>query len=66
MLITCMDVHTASSPKLLRQACWAVLTLAGSDDVARVIVNMGGNRSVTTAMMNHRCTTILLIILKLV
>jgi hypothetical protein len=45
-----MSIHLQSSVKVQRQACWALLTLAGSDEVARVIVGQGGDSQLMRAM----------------
>lgn len=42
------------SVKYQRQACWAVLTLAASDDISRQMVTMGVGTHLLTAMLEHR------------
>jgi len=39
-------------PKLQRQACWALLTLAASDKIAQEILDNGGVESIVGAMVN--------------
>ncbi len=46
--------HNLHSAKLQRQCCWAVLTLSGSDEVAKTISNNNGDISVIQAMITHR------------
>lgn len=53
-LFTAMDAHLETSPKIQRQACWAVLTLAGSDDASRDIVAAGGAEKIMNAMIKHK------------
>ena len=57
-----MDVLTDSmetylkSPKVQRQGCWALLTLAGSDETARLVAQAGGSRALMTlikALLQH-------------
>ncbi|CAE7564562.1 aarA, partial [Symbiodinium microadriaticum] len=54
VLLTAMEAHFASSPKIQRQACWALLTLAGSDDASRSIVAAGGAEKIKKAMIIHK------------
>jgi len=39
--------------KVQCQCCWVVLTLAGSNDVAEVISNQGGDLTIIQAMIHH-------------
>jgi hypothetical protein len=52
------DVMEASltNPKVQRQGCWALLTLAGSDETARLVASGGGSRTLMTlvkALLQH-------------
>jgi hypothetical protein len=49
-----MAIHLETSVKVQRQACWALLTLAGSDDIARVIVGQGGDGHLMKAMVHWK------------
>lgn len=40
--------------KLIRQACWAVLSLAGTDAISREIALSGGDAAIINAMLQHR------------
>ncbi|CAM9675981.1 unnamed protein product [Ectocarpus sp. 8 AP-2014] len=40
-------------PKLQRQACWALLTLAANDEISRVIASEGGVGAIIAAMINN-------------
>ena len=42
------------TPKLQRQACWAVLTVAGSDEIARAVAEFPVGAAVVSALVNHR------------
>jgi hypothetical protein len=53
VLISVMEMYKMSA-KLQRQACWAVLTLCGNDDLSRNIANEGGGSALINAMVNHR------------
>ncbi len=53
ILVGQMDRYRQSS-KIQRQACWAILTLAGSDDVARAVAMGGACSAVLNAMTEHR------------
>jgi hypothetical protein len=48
-----MERHQASA-KLQRQACWALLTVAGSDDIARAMSEFPIAAAIVTAMVQHR------------
>ena len=52
-LTAVMDAFIAS-PKVQRQGCWAILTLAGSDDTGRLVAQAGGGTVVVNAMLSHR------------
>jgi hypothetical protein len=52
-LIRAMATHL-SSGKIQCQACWALLTLAGSDEVARGIAASQGHIAVINALQAHR------------
>ena len=43
-----------TSVKIQRQGCWALLTLAGSDEGARAVSNAGGAAAIMVAMMAHK------------
>lgn len=47
------DAHMASV-KVQRQACWALLTLAGADDTGRLVAQAGGGTTCVRAMLRHR------------
>jgi hypothetical protein len=49
-----MTIHLESSVKVQRQACWALLTLAGSDEVSRVIIGQGGEAPLMKAMAHWK------------
>jgi len=52
-LTAVMDQHI-QSPKVQRQGCWAILTLAGSDDTGTLVAQAGGGTLVVNAMLSHR------------
>lgn len=55
ILSDCMEVHLRSA-KVQRQGCWALLTLAGSDETARLVAQGGGSRTLMTlvsALLTH-------------
>lgn len=41
------------NPKLQRQACWALLTLAANDEISRMIASEGGIGAIIAAMINN-------------
>jgi hypothetical protein len=45
--------HWKESAKITRQGCWAILTLAGTDDVSVEIVECGGAKMICEAMVHH-------------
>jgi hypothetical protein len=49
-----MAIHLETSVKVQRQACWALLTLAGSDDISRVIVGQDGDAQLMKAMAHWK------------
>ena len=49
-----MEAHLETSVKVQRQACWAILTLAGSDEISRVILGQGADKHLLKAMMQWR------------
>ena len=53
LVIATMNKH-AQSVKLQRQGCWCILTLAGSDDLSKELVNCGVISTIINAMLNHR------------
>jgi hypothetical protein len=53
-LLAAMESHLETSPKIQRQACWALLTLAGSDDASRAIVAAGGADKMMRSMVKHK------------
>lgn len=40
-------------PKLQRQACWVLLTLAADDEISRMIASEGGVGAIIAAMINN-------------
>jgi len=55
MLTDSMETYL-KSPKVQRQGCWALLTLAGSDETARLVAQAGGSRALMTlvkALLQH-------------
>lgn len=50
-----MFIHQAfpGDPKLQRQACWALLTLAANDEISRMIASEGGVGAIIAAMINN-------------
>lgn len=54
ILLTVMESGVASSAKLQRQVFWAIVTLAGSDEVSLAVVHAGGGSKITSAMIKHR------------
>lgn len=48
-----MDRYQQSA-KLQRQACWAVLTVAGSDEIARAVSEFPIGAAVVAALVTHR------------
>ena len=55
ILTDAMEVQI-NSPKVQRQGCWALLTLAGSDETARLVAQGGGSRTLMTlvkALLQH-------------
>lgn len=40
-------------PKLQRQACWALLTLAANDQISKMIASEGGVGAIIAAMLNN-------------
>ena len=53
VLVASMDRHKENS-KFQRQACWALLTVAGSDDASRMIIQGGAVSAIINAMVYHR------------
>ena len=53
ILIGQMDLFK-NVAKYQRQALWAMLTLAATDDISRLIVNQGGGTAVLSAMFTHK------------
>ena len=43
-----------NNAKYQRQACWATLTLSGSDDICKKFVTSGGDSALINAMLQHR------------
>lgn len=58
-LIGMMIQYSKESVKLMRQACWAVLTLSASDDIAASIAAHGADTAILSAMLHHRCVALL-------
>lgn len=52
-ILNSMDRFKLSS-KYQRQACWAILTLSGSDDISKTIANAGADTAIINAMLQHR------------
>lgn len=52
-LLHTMKIYKQSS-KLQRQACWAILTLCGNDELSHKIAQEGGGSALINAMVNHR------------
>lgn len=61
-LLAVMAIHLQTSVKVQRQACWALLTLAGSDEIARVIVGQGGSDHLMKAMVQWKCVLLLFLL----
>jgi hypothetical protein len=53
ILLNTMNNYIENSPKIQRQACWAVLTLAGSDDISGIFMKHDGTASVVRALMKY-------------
>lgn len=49
-----MIVLYKDDSKLIRQACWAMLSLAGTDAISREIALSGGDSAIINAMLHHR------------
>ena len=49
-----MMVRYKESAKLQRQACWAVLSLCGTDEISRTVAQHGGDSAILNAMLYHR------------
>jgi hypothetical protein len=54
VLITAMNQNTHSA-KVQRQCSWALLTLSGSDGIAKLISQLDGDLAVMKAMTLHKC-----------
>ena len=52
-LVYAIGQHWKDSVKITRQACWAILTLAGTDAVSVEIVENGGAKIISEAMIYH-------------
>lgn len=50
-----MMVRYKEAAKLQRQACWAVLSLCGTDEISRTVAQQGGDSAILNAMLYHRC-----------
>jgi hypothetical protein len=53
-LLIAMMVRFKESAKLMRQACWAVLSLCGTDEISRIVAQSGGDSAILNAMLHHR------------
>ena len=53
-LLVGMMVRFKESAKLQRQACWAVLSLCGTDDISRAVAAKGGDSAIMNAMLHNR------------
>lgn len=47
-------VRFKENVKLMRQACWAMLTLCGTDEISRTVALRGGDSAILNAMLHHR------------
>lgn len=56
-LLIAMMVRFKESAKLQRQACWAVLSLCGTDEISRIVAQRGGDSAIMNAMLHHRYVT---------
>ena len=52
-LVYAIGQHWKDSAKITRQGFWAILTLAGTDDLSIEIVECGGAKIITEAMVHH-------------
>jgi hypothetical protein len=53
-LLVELMVRYKESAKLMRQACWAVLSLCGTDEISRTIALRGGDSAILNTMLFHR------------
>ncbi len=53
-LLISMMVRYKEYAKLQRQACWAVLSLCGTDEISRTVAQHGGDSAILNAMLFHR------------
>ena len=53
-LLVGLMIRFKASAKLVRQACWAVLSLCGTDEISRNIALRGGDSAILNAMLHHR------------
>ncbi len=53
LLIGHMELYS-SNAKYQRQALWALLTLAATDELSRLIVTKGVSSAILNAMVNHK------------
>lgn len=59
-LLLVMETHLQTSSKIQRLACWAILTLAGSDEIARLIIGQGGESHIMRAMTTWKSDSLFL------
>lgn len=53
VIIDCLDFWASKSPNILKQACWAVLTLAATDEIARTLSTEGVGSKIVDGMIRH-------------
>ncbi len=53
-LIEIMSFYFEKSAKVQQQACWAILTLAGSDEIAHLIIKHKGDEFIMRAMTRYQ------------
>ena len=53
-LFISMIIRFKESAKLQRQACWAILSLCGTDEISRSIAQRGGDSAIMNSMLLHR------------
>ena len=53
ILVAAMELYQ-DSVNIQRRACWALLTLVGTDEISRLVANGGAVSAVVKAMITHR------------
>ena len=53
-LMVATMVRFKNSAKVMRQACWAMLSLCGTDEISRTVALRGGDSAILNAMLHHR------------